>query len=98
MTDAAFNKGFAAYLGGMNAEAVRKSLPKLSKAETTKLVREYSELFSAGCQCVRNMLEDRKTEVDIRDAVDAIDARISAENATTLYAIARTSAWRDVDS
>lgn len=96
MTDEAFNRGLAAYLDdGYSSDAVKKVLPRLTKAALAKLVIEYRDIFSAACQRVRNDLEDRKAEIDTRDAVAAIDKRLSPANATTLYAIARTSAWRD---
>ena len=95
MTDEAFNHGLAAFLDDMSPEAVKKKVPRISETALKKLMIEYQEVFSAACRCVRNGLEDHKTEVILRDEVAAIDERVSPANATMLYAIARTSAWRD---
>lgn len=96
MTDAAFNRGLAAFLDdGGSSDAVIKAFPKLPEAALKKLVAEYRDIFSAACRCVINYLEERKTEDVTRDAVAEIDKRVSAKNATLLYAVARTSAWRD---
>jgi hypothetical protein len=96
MTDEKFNVALAAYLeGATSADELKKILPRVGKPALAKLVIEYRDIVSAACRCVINQLEDRKSEIEGRDAVGAIDARVCSQNAASLYSMARVSAWRD---
>jgi len=96
-----FNKAFAIYLEWGPAtvtparERIAKAIPELRPAEIKKLVLEFNALLNAACRAVEEQVERHKTEDDGRLEVANLDARLSSDNAATLYNQARYSAWRD---
>ena len=59
------------------------------------LPAEADALISAACRIAEEQVEKHQTEEEGRSRVAALDPRVSAENATLLYAQGRYSAWRD---
>jgi len=72
-----------------------KSFPKLTANGIKKLIAEYRDINFAAARIVVDQLESRQDEIAGRDRVAAIDPRLSAGNAATMYTQARVAAWRD---
>jgi hypothetical protein len=67
----------------------------MTKAAMTKLIAEYTAIRSAASACVIDQLERHQSEAAGRDAIAAIDPRVSPDNASMLYTQARVWAARD---
>jgi|RhiMethySRZTD1v2_1073278.scaffolds.fasta_scaffold22558_2 hypothetical protein len=76
-------------------ERIAKAVPGLQPAEIRALLSEFEALRSAACRIVEAQVEKHQAEEDGRSLVAALDARMSATNASLLYHEARYSAWRD---
>jgi hypothetical protein len=96
-----FNRGLAVFLKWGPAQAkpieqrLAKVVGKLSAKAMAQVIREYGEIQSSACARVIEQLETHQSEEVGRNAVAAIDPRLSSKNASTLYSQARIWAARD---
>jgi hypothetical protein len=74
---------------------IARALPGLGPRRIGALLKDFGAIISSAYAVVYDQLERRQSEGDGRRAVAALDPRLSADNAATLYQQARYSAWRD---
>jgi len=96
-----FNRALAVFLEWGPAmsvpveQRIKKVLPRATKKEIGEMVKRVTEIQFAASAIVIDQLERKALEEEGRNQVAAIDARLSSENAATLYTQSRISAWRD---
>ena len=76
-------------------ERIRKVMGRATKKEIGELIKRFTEIQFAASAAVVDQLERKASKEDGRERVAAIEPRMSAENAATLYTQCRVSAWRD---